>query len=158
MTRRASNSPSPVTTLRSWLDHLAARDRLAVIRPGVALRFELAAITKHFEGRQAMLFPKPGGHVVPVVSGIVASRSWIAEAKGVEEPSLRARFEAASNATLPCRQVGVAAAQAVVHDKVDLAKLLPLPTHNDLDGGPYITVGFSVVDPRPAALWRDVLG
>ena len=38
------NVPQPVTTLRAWLDHLAARDRLAVIQPGRALQFELAHI------------------------------------------------------------------------------------------------------------------
>ena len=27
------NKPQPITTLRDWLDHLAAHDRLAVIRP-----------------------------------------------------------------------------------------------------------------------------
>ena len=29
------NRPSPIRTLRDWLDHLAARDRLAVIKPRV---------------------------------------------------------------------------------------------------------------------------
>jgi 2,5-furandicarboxylate decarboxylase 1 len=135
---KSETEPSPpVTTLRAWLDRLAARDRLAVIRPGAALRFELAAIAKHFEGRQAVLFPRPGGHKVPVVSGIVAARSWIAEAMGVGEATLLARFEAASTAPLPCRRVDSAPVQAVVHDRVDHV---------------------AVVDPRPAAQWRDVLG
>jgi len=144
MMSRAPNFPSPVAALRDWLDHLAAREKLAVIRPGVALRFELAAIVKHFEGRRAVLFPQPGGHAVPVISGIVAARSWIAEAMGVAEDGLLARFEAASNAPLPCRQVAAAPVQAVVHDKIDLAQLLPLPTHNELDSGPYITAGLVI--------------
>jgi hypothetical protein len=38
--------------LRTWLDHLAACERLVLARPGVDLRFELAAIAKHF--------PRPG--------------------------------------------------------------------------------------------------
>jgi hypothetical protein len=29
---------TPMTTLRDWLDHLAANDQLAVTRPGVGLR------------------------------------------------------------------------------------------------------------------------
>jgi hypothetical protein len=29
-----ANAPRPITSLRDWLDHLAARDRLAVIKPG----------------------------------------------------------------------------------------------------------------------------
>src|SRR5215467_13041198 len=77
------NAPQPVLGLRDWLDHLAARDRLAVVRDGVALRHELAAIAKRFDGRRATFFPKPDGHPVPVVSGLVSSRAWIAEAMGV---------------------------------------------------------------------------
>jgi hypothetical protein len=44
------NKPKPITTLRDWLDHLAAHDRLAVIRPETSLQFELAAIAKRFDG------------------------------------------------------------------------------------------------------------
>lgn len=139
-----SNSPAPVTTLRGWLDRLASDDRLAVIRSGVGLRFEVAAIAKHFEGRRAVLFPKPDGRPVPVVSGIVAARAWIAEAMGVEESGLLPRFEAASNAPLACRHVETAPAQEIIHDTVDLARLLPLPTHNELDSGPYITAGLVI--------------
>jgi hypothetical protein len=52
----SSNNASPASSLRSWLDYLAGRDRRALIRPGAALKFELAAIAKHFEGEKATLF------------------------------------------------------------------------------------------------------
>src|SRR5262245_13464514 len=55
-----SNRPQPVRSLRDWLDHLAAHDRLAVIRDGAALRFDLAAIAKRLDGRRATVFPRPG--------------------------------------------------------------------------------------------------
>ena len=41
-----SNAPQPVRGLRDWLDHLAARDRLSVVKPNVDLRFELSAYAK----------------------------------------------------------------------------------------------------------------
>ncbi len=44
-------------SLRGWLRHLAATERIAV-----------AAIAKRLDGRQATQFPRPGGHEVPVVS------------------------------------------------------------------------------------------
>src|SRR5262245_55044083 len=78
------NRPAPVRPVRDWLDHLAARERLAVIRAGVDLRFELAAIAKRLDGRKATLFPRPGGHRLPVVSGLVSDRGWIAEVMGCE--------------------------------------------------------------------------
>ena len=67
------NAPAaaPVTSLRGWLDHLAEHDRLAVIRPGMGLRFELAAIAKRLDGEKATFFPRPGGHAIPIVSGLL---------------------------------------------------------------------------------------
>ena len=53
-----------VTDLRAWLDILAGSNRLAVARPGVKLRFELAAIAKTLDGHKATLFPRPDGHPV----------------------------------------------------------------------------------------------
>src|SRR5581483_8796178 len=105
---RMTDAPTPdqpITSLRGWLDRLAARDRLAVIRDGVALRFELAAIAKRFEGDKAVLFPRPGGHAMPVVSGIVSNRAWIAEAMGVAPAGMIARFEEAAANPIPCRLV-----------------------------------------------------
>jgi len=143
------NRLQPIRSLRDWLDHLAMRERLAVIRAGVALRFELAAIAKRLDGSRATLFPQPGGHHVPVVSGLVSNRAWMAEAMGVEPRELLARFEDAALHPVPWEEVGAAPVQEVVHKTVDLAELLPLPTHNEHDSGPYITAGLLIArNPR----------
>src|SRR5882724_531894 len=139
-----ANAPRPVTTLRDWLDHLAARDRLAVIKPGASLQFELAAIAKRFDGVKATLFPNPGGHAMPVISGLVSDRGWIAEAMGVEPDEVLARFQDAALNPLPWQEIRNAPAQEVVHRDVDLANLLPLPTHNEHDNGAYITAGLLI--------------
>ncbi len=143
------NAPQPVRALRDWLDHLAARDRLTVLKPGVDLRFALAAIAKRLDGRRATLFPKPGGHPIPVVSGLISDRGWMAEAMGVEPGELLARFQEAALDPVPWQEVTSAPVQEIVHRKVDLAQLLPLPTHNEHDSGPYITAGLMIVrNPR----------
>ncbi|HEX7966661.1 MAG TPA: UbiD family decarboxylase, partial [Stellaceae bacterium] len=141
---------APVTSFRAWLDHLAARDRLAVIRPGVPLRFELAAIAKRLDGKQATLFPRPGGHAIPVVSGLVADRGWIAEAMGVSGGEVLTRFQDAALNPIPWRELAKAPAQEVVIERgIDLGAMLPLPTHNELDSGPYITAGLVITrNPR----------
>src|SRR5262245_15603119 len=138
------NAPQPVRALRDWLDHLAARDRLSIVKPNVDLRFELAAYAKRLDGRRATLFPRPGGHRVPVVSGLVSDRGWIAEAMGVEPDELLARFQEAALEPLPWREVHAAPAQEVVHREIDLARLLPLPVHNEHDSGAYITAGLLI--------------
>ena len=88
-------------SLRDWLRHLANTDRLAAIRPGVSLVHELAAIAKRLDGEQAVLFPQPGGHTIPVVSGFMSRRSWIAEAMGVPESEVLRRFLGAAERPLP---------------------------------------------------------
>jgi 2,5-furandicarboxylate decarboxylase 1 len=143
------NAPQPVQSLREWLDHLAARDRLAVMREGIGLRFELAAIAKRLDGERATLFPKPDGHAIPVVSGLVSNRGWMAEAMGVEPQDVLTRFQDATLHPMPWRQTASAPVQEVVHLDVDLFKLLPLPTHNEHDSGAYITAGLLIArNPR----------
>lgn len=139
----------PVTSFRGWLDHLAARGRLAIMRPGAALRFDIAAISKRLDGHKATFFPHPDGHAVPVVSNLVSDRGWLAEAMGVPPSQLLEAFQKASMAPLPWREVTSAPAQEVVHRNVDLQRILPLPTHNEYDSGPYITAGLVITrNPR----------
>jgi len=135
----------PVRSLRDWLDRLAASGRLAIAKPGAALRFELAAVAKRLDGTKATLFPRPGGHPMPVISGLVSSRAWIAEAMGCSETDMAERFQHAALNPLPSRLVPHGPAQEVVHRDVDLVRLLPLPTHNEHDSGPYITAGLTIV-------------
>src|SRR5207244_13402414 len=129
--RIGDNAPQPVRSLRDWLDHLAARERLVVTRPGIELRFELAAIAKRLDGQRATLVPRPGGHPIPVVSGLVSDRGWMAEAMGVEPAEVLARYQEAALNPVPWRETMSAPAQEVVHRQVDLARLLPLPIHNE---------------------------
>lgn len=132
--------------LRQWLAHLEASGRLAVIREGVPLEHRLAAIAKRLDGSQAAYFPKPGGHAIPVVSGFVSRRAWIAEAMGVEQAGLLAAFRHAADHPLPWREVeaGSAPCQQVVRRDIDLHALLPIPTHSEHDNGPYITAGLVI--------------
>src|SRR5207244_1781395 len=82
--RLGGTGPLPVPSLRDWLDHRAARDLLVVVKPGIGLRFDLAAIAKRLDGLRATVFPRPGGHSIPIVSGLISDRGWMAEAMGVE--------------------------------------------------------------------------
>lgn len=151
------HSDHPPYSMRGWLARLAATDRLAVIRDNAALEFGLAAIAKRLDGRKATLFPRPGGHDIPVVSGFISHRAWIAEAMGVGEQELLARFLQASENPLPWREVPreQATAQAVVHREVDIRRLLPIPVHNEHDSGAYITAGL-VIARNPATGVQNV--
>ena len=142
------NAPTPVPTLRGWLERLEASGRLTRARPGIPLRFTLAALAKRLDGRQATYFPEPDGrrHSIPVVSGLVSTRSWIAEALGTDEAGLLDRYQRAIEAPLACREVE--ATEAPVREEVlrevDLDRDLPIPVHNEHDAGSYITAGLVI--------------
>lgn len=139
------NISNPVgASLRGWLNHLQATGRLSLVRPGVDLQFGVAGVANRLDGSTASVFPAPGGHRVPIVSGLLSQRSWMAEALGVEQGELIARFEDACLNPLPWTEVTEAACQQVVNYDVDLIRQLPIPTHNEHDRGPYITAGLLV--------------
>lgn len=142
--RPADAVRAPCRSLRDWLDRLAATDRLAVARRGIALEFQLAAIANRLDGQKASLFPQPGGHPVSVVSGLTSDRDWMAEAMGVAPSALLSRFQHAAANPIPSQEVEDAPVQEVVHTEVDLARILPLPTHNELDSGAYNTAGLLI--------------
>ncbi|MFG1418947.1 UbiD family decarboxylase [Xanthobacter sp. V0B-10] len=140
---RPADAQTPAD-LRSWLAALAARGELAVARENVALADELAAVAKRTERDKAVLFPRPDGHDIPVVVNLFTQRAWVADALEVSEEALLPRFLAAARDPLPWVEVTSAAAQEVVHTDVDLLKQLPIPKHNELDSGPYITAGLLI--------------
>ncbi|MGA2998333.1 UbiD family decarboxylase [Bradyrhizobium sp.] len=148
MEAKRSNTDTAIETahpdLRGWLNQLVDADRLAVAKKGVSLIDELAAIAKKLENERTVLFPEPGHHPIPVVANLFADRSWIADALGVPTEELLSNFQNAVRHPLPWVEVTSAPAQEVVHEKIDLLKQLPIPKHNELDSGPYITAALLI--------------
>lgn len=146
-------SDAPVgATLRGWLDRLQVTGRLALAAPGMDLRFGVAGLANRLDGTSATVFPLPGGHHVPIVSGLLSQRAWMAESLGVEQSGLIDRFQEACAAPILSAEVREAPCQEVVTDAVDLTTQLPIPTHNELDSGAYITAGLLVTrSPRTGA-------
>ena len=145
----SSKAPAPSANhcsrdLREWLTHLSATDRLAVAKPGLGLQHELAAVSDRLEKDKAVLFPEPGGHSVPVVANLLAGRNWIGDCLGVSEDDLLDRYQDAVRNPVPWVEVGGGPVQTVVHRDVDINEQLPVPTHNELDSGPYISAGLMI--------------
>ena len=139
-----SRSAPQVPDLRSWLAELAAKGQLAVAREGVALIDELSAVSKRLERDKCVLFPRPDGHAIPVVTNLFTQRQWVADSLETNEAGLLDHFQAAVNDRLPCREVSSAPVQDVVHLEVDLLAQLPVPKHNEHDSGPYITAALLI--------------
>lgn len=131
-------------SLRGWLDHLQATGRLSLVSGDMDLEFGVAGVANRLDGSSASVFPAPGGHSVPIVSGLLSRRAWMAEALGVEQEQLIARFEDACLNPVPWTEVAEAACQQVVSHDVNLTRQLPIPTHNEHDRGAYITAGLLI--------------
>lgn len=136
-------------TLRSWLRHLAKTDRLAMAEAGVDLDFEVAAVAKRQDGSKAVLFPSPkrgDGNApnVPVIANLLAERSWVAEALGLEQDQVLDAFRKAVDAPLASVEVADAPVQQAVIRAPDLLRDLPIPRHNEHDSGPYISAGLVI--------------
>ena len=155
MTGESSPAVRTFATFRGWLKHLHATGRLAAARENVALEHELAAIAKRLDGRSAVLFPRVQGHPMPVVSGLVSNRDWIAEAMGVAPGEMLARFRDAVEHPLKWREVQNAPCQQVVRREIDMRSALPIPRHSEHDSAPYITAGL-VIACNPATGIQNV--
>lgn len=139
----------PGATLRGWLDHLQSSQRLTLVEAGTPLRFGVAAVANRLDGQSASLFLAPDQHEIPVVSGLLSDRLWMAEAMGVKPAEVLNRFQEASLNPIAGEEVADAPCQTVVLHQVDLLKQLPIPTHNEHDSGAYITAGLLITrNPR----------
>lgn len=138
--------------LRPWLAKLQENGRLAVAKPGQALRFGIAGLANRLDGDRALLAPAPhGAPEAAVISGLLSRREWMAEALGIAPDALLREFQAAAAKPLPWRVVEHAPCQEVIHEgtAANLETLLPIPTHNEHDSGAYITAGLLICrDPK----------
>ena len=101
-----------------------------------------------------MLFPGPkrgdaNGPDVPVIANLLADRSWVAEALGVEPDGVLDCFRSAVDHPIPWEEVADAPVQQSVIREPDLLRDLPIPLHNEHDSGPYISAGLIIArNPR----------
>ena len=136
---------APFRSLRSWLRHLHHSGRLAVMRADLSLQHELAAVAKTLDGKQATWFPRPQGFPVPIASGVISDRAWMAEALGVDAKALAEHLVSASENPVPWQELGAAPVQEVMHrPPLDIGELLPVPVHSEHDAGRYITAGLLI--------------
>lgn len=141
-------------SLRGFLQMVetAFPDELLRIRHPVDTRFDMTAIVYELEraGKSPLvIFEKPAGSGMPVVTNVAENRRLLAACLGVDAGDLPAAFRERSQRYLPCEVVKEAAWQHVVieGDALDLSAL-PIPLQFSVDAGPYITAGqISARDP-----------
>ena len=127
-------------------------DQLLRISKAVDLRLEMTSVVFELEraGKNpVVIFERPGGFNIPVVTTVAANRRLLAACLGVEQSQLPTAFRERCQKYIPCELVSEAPWNEVVieDDEVDLYKL-PIPLQFPVDGAPYITAGqISARDP-----------
>ncbi|MFH1587648.1 MAG: UbiD family decarboxylase [Candidatus Diapherotrites archaeon] len=128
-----------MTGLRDFVEQLEKEGKLAIVEKEVDAKFEIAAILKSAEGK-AVKFTNVKGHDISVVGGVGSSRELIAEALGVEQKDLLFRMADAIKNPKEPKVVKDAPCQEIVWKgkDADLTKI-PILTHYEKDGGPYLS-------------------
>ena len=127
-------------------------DQLLRVSESVDLRLEMTSVVFELEraGKNpVVIFERPGGFNIPVVTNVASNRRLLAACLGVEQSQLPTAFRERCQKYIPCELVPEAPWNEVVieDDEVDLYKL-PIPLQFSVDGAPYITAGqISARDP-----------
>ncbi len=145
--------------LRHFLEtlHTQAPELLARVPRQVSPRWELSAVQRRFEvdGRlPVIVFEEVAGASLPVVTNLFASKRHLAIGLETSPENVVARFAAAQEGGQPTRGVTTGPVKEVVvtQGEANLGTL-PLVTHCEKDGGPYITAGVTIMrDPGSGAL------
>jgi 2,5-furandicarboxylate decarboxylase 1 len=133
-----------------WLDR---RGRLVRVRSEVDPAYQLAAVAAKFErGPRAVLFENVKGSRYPVFTGLYWSRELLGDLFGrpaTELPQhVAAHIRDWQQRPVAPVLVDKGAVLQVTERSVDLS-LLPVPTHAELDGGPYFDAGVVITkDPE----------
>lgn len=138
--------------LREFLDLLEAEGELARVRVPVDLNQELGAVcVKSLRERgPALLFERPGGRDIPMLTNLLATRRRYGLAMGCAPHECQHVWNRCAANLIPPVLVdrGPCQENVLVGDEVDLS-LLPVALWNAQDGGPYLTLScHHSVDPR----------
>lgn len=130
--------------MRPFIDDLAARGELAVVRRTVAPRHQLAAVTKAVQraGEQAVLFEAVEGTAFPVVSNLYGSHERLCRLIGAGDRTFCQRWIELTDACIAGRDEDVLEpAPASVEAEFVSGRLSDLPaiTYHARDAGPYFT-------------------
>ena len=143
-----------VKDLRSFIAQIESKhpEEIARVTKPISPRYEITALLTQLERskRFPLLFcEKVNGSDAPVVINVQASRKLMAFALECRPDELAGAFSARQNQPIPPVELSAGPVHEVLRlgDEVDLTQV-PLLTHYDVNGAPYITAGIVVAaDP-----------
>ncbi|HEU5220746.1 MAG TPA: UbiD family decarboxylase [Candidatus Nitrosotalea sp.] len=122
--------------MRGYLDLIAKKGELAIVKKKVSTKFEIAAVTAKMDGSKALLFENVKDSKFRVVSNLVGTRKRFAYAVGASEEKIHEKvISAIKHASKPKT---TPKAKFLENQSRDLFTL-PMVTHFDKEPGPFIT-------------------
>src|SRR5271157_1907820 len=134
-------------SMREFLSELDKTRELARVRREVSTRYEVSAVASKLDGRPLLFEKIRESKDYQVVAGVCSSRESLARAIGVEPDRLLPRVLDSIENPKPFRTAKSAPCQEIVEDQVDLSRI-PVLTHCEKDGGPYVTAGIAVAHDK----------
>jgi UbiD family decarboxylase len=129
--------------MMEFLSEIDRRRELSHVRREVSAKYEIAAVASRLDGR-ALLFEKiRESRDYKVAIGVCGTRRSLAESLKVPEDQLLPKILEAIENPKPFELTEKVPCQEVVEKDVDLYKI-PILTHCEKDGGPYVTAGIAV--------------
>src|SRR5271157_2439365 len=134
--------------MRDFLKELDETGDLAHVRRKVSAVYEIAAVASKLDGKPVLFEQVGESNDYRVAAGVCGTRGLLARALGVSPDLLLSRVLESIENPRPFRIVDKAPCQEVVEGEVDLRRI-PVLTHSERDGGPYVTAGIAVAkDPE----------
>ncbi len=152
----------PYYDLREFLSRLEREGELIRVKVEVDLKYEMGAICRKaldsggVEANKALLFEKPKGYQIPVAAGLLDARRRYFLATETTPENFGEEFEKRTARPIEPRLVkdGPCKENVLIGEKANLYDF-PIPTFNEKDGGPYITMG-AVIYKNPDTGSRNV--
>lgn len=159
----------PYADLREFIKRLEKEGEMTRVKVEVDIKDEVGAICRRnlnlggVEKNRALFFEKPKGYSIPIAAGLLDSRSRYYLAMETNRENFYQEFLKRAERPIAPRLVknGPCKENVLIGKDADLTKF-PIPTWNEKDAGPYITLGSTVVkDPetgvRNVGLYRHMV-
>ncbi len=133
--------------MRNFLADLDRSGDLVHVKREVSTRYEIAAVASKLDGKPVLFENVREARGSRVVTGVCGTRKVLAGSLGLRSDQLLTRILGSIESPKPFGVIDKAPCQEVVEEDVDLYKL-PILTHCERDGGPYVTAGIAVAHDR----------
>ena len=133
--------------MRAFLEELDRAGELGHVGRDVSTKYEVAAVSSKLDGRPLLFEKIREAEGYRVATGVCGTRPLLARALGLRVDELLPKILESIEHPRPFRTVSSAPCQDVIENETDLYRL-PILTHCEKDGGPYVTAGIVVAHDR----------